>query len=476
MIIFPTEKRFDWSNPPFTLLFLILFNVVIFFFYQFSDDEKLDFAFGLYQQEQLLDIEWQAYQVFLEEKKQNERLVEYQQLYQDEHFGSLATYILYDQPFYQYLQDHSAEIFAPDYLSRWQMIREQIADSIFSTSSLRFGLIPSRLNPVNTITYQFLHGGLMHLLGNMFFLVVCGFAVESAIGHGRFLLFYLLSGVAGGLLHSVSELQSITPLIGASGSISGVMAMYLVVFNMRKIEFFYWFYVFVGYFRAPALFILPFYIGKELFDYFSPGTSNVGYLAHAGGFVFGALQTGLLVLLKPDLLNQEYIEEDQSVDPKQEQLDVIYKALKNFHFPRALKGLNEYLDESPGSFELQRLKHRLLEALKGKDLHSHVLQVLSMKNLTDKEISHQCQIFDAYSDLYAQLKTPQLAGLGISFCKLDDISTAERIFNMLREKEGDNNTLATFAKKLSQHFQGKGNKNKISYYDSLAETFLEGSG
>ena len=121
----------------------------------------------------------------------------------------------------------------------------------------------------------------------MFFLVICGFAVEAAIGHLRFLLFYLFSGVVAGVSHAAMDLDSSSVLIGASGSVSAVMAMYLGVFRFKKIEFFYWFFIFVGYFRAPALLILPFYIGKELVQFYTEAGSNVAFMAHAGGFVAG---------------------------------------------------------------------------------------------------------------------------------------------------------------------------------------------
>lgn len=473
MIILPTEKRFDWNNPPIALLLIVILNVVIFFFYQFGDDEKLGMAIGLYQHEGLFDLEWPEYQVYLADEGENQLLTEYQMLYKSGDTGSLSIYMLYDQKFYEHLVNNASEELNQESFERWRMVRQLASDALFSNSAIRFGLIPSRLDLVNLITHQFLHGGIMHLLGNMFFLIVCGFAVEAVIGHVRFVIFYLLSGVAGGLLFSVTDLQSITPLIGASGSISGVMAMYLAVFRMRKIEFFYWFYVFVGYFRAPALIILPLYIGKELIEYFSPGESNIAYLAHTGGFLFGALQIGILLLVKPDVLNDDYIEEDQSIDPRQKQLDAIYHALEKFHFPRALNRLNELLETEPLNFELQRLKYQLLKILDLKKLADHVLHVLAMKNLSEKEIYQQQAVFREQPNLVARVDDATLARLGISFCKLEDVSAAETVFGLLHEKQSDNDMLGVFARKLALYFQDKGNQKKASHYDSLAETYLE---
>jgi membrane associated rhomboid family serine protease len=474
MIILPTEKRFDWSNPPYALLLIIALNLVIFFFYQFGDNVKFETAIRLYQQAELFEVEWPKYQIYLKESDQSQRLDDYQELYQDGDSVTLMMYMLYDQQFYQYLSENSVEILDPIVAEKWKVVRQHITSTLFSTSVLRFGQIPSRLDYVNKITYQFLHSGLMHLLGNMFFLIVCGFAVEAAIGHVRFMLFYLLSGIAGGLLHSVSDLQSVTPLIGASGSISGVMAMYLVIFRKRKIEFFYWFYVFIGYFRAPAIVILPFYIGKELFNYFSPGVSNIGFLAHTGGFVFGALQIAILILFKRNLLDEKYIEEDQNIDPERQALADIYQALEDAKFQKALKKLNEYLESDHSNFELQRLKYQLLKLLKGKQLNNHVIQILALKNLSEKEVNQQERIYCDHPHLHGKMKNAQLSRLGVSFCSLDDISTAEDIFKLLQDKKNDNNAMGVLARKLSVYFKEKKNQKKHGYYDSLAESYLAG--
>ena len=86
------------------------------------------------------------------------------------------------------------------------------------------------------ITSLFLHAGWFHLLGNLWFLGVFGPNVETALGHGRFLLYYLISGVAGGLVHTMSDPESVLPALGASGAISGVMGSYLAIYPHNKIR------------------------------------------------------------------------------------------------------------------------------------------------------------------------------------------------------------------------------------------------
>ena len=289
MLIIPTEKRFDWKHTPLVLFILVLLNSMIYFGYQFGDDFKEIESVLKYKQHGFLEKEWPLFQEYLRKNKEMERLEKNNKLYSkiedttkteyDENDDISAEFkllhnIIIDSDFYDYLDENAYNLFYLSFIEKWALPRNEINEEIKSISYLAYGLIPNKMSVVTLFTHQFLHGGIMHLLGNMFFLIICGFAVEAAIGHLRFLLFYLASGLTGGLLFSIIDMSSTMPLVGASGAISGVMAMYLGVFRFKKIEFFYWFFIFVGYFRAPALLILPFYIGKELYDFFSDTEKN----------------------------------------------------------------------------------------------------------------------------------------------------------------------------------------------------------
>ena len=143
---------------------------------------------------------------------------------------------------------------------------------------------------VSLVSYQFLHGGFMHLAGNMLYLWVFGDNVEDSMGHARFLLFYLVCGVAAALAQAAADLDGVTPLIGASGSISGVLGAYLILHPRSKILVPV---VFIPLY-LPAWLLLIFWFGFQFFSAFGPGAAaNVGWWAHIGGFVAGML----LVLL-----------------------------------------------------------------------------------------------------------------------------------------------------------------------------------
>lgn len=136
-------------------------------------------------------------------------------------------------------------------------------------------------------TSMFLHGGLMHLLGNMLFLYVFGDNVEDYFGHLSYLLFYLVCGIGSGLIHSLFNLTSSLPALGASGAISGVMGAYAVLFpRARVLMLFFVFLVPVpAYFVLGYWFLLQFLSGIGEFG--ASASGGVAWWAHIGGFLMG---------------------------------------------------------------------------------------------------------------------------------------------------------------------------------------------
>ena len=99
----------------------------------------------------------------------------------------------------------------------------------------RFGLVPADFSWFNVLTSMFVHGGLMHVGGNMLYLWIFGDNVEDRMGHGRFLVFYLLSGAGAALAQTVAEPSSPIPMVGASGAIAGVMGAYFVLYPKSRV-------------------------------------------------------------------------------------------------------------------------------------------------------------------------------------------------------------------------------------------------
>ena len=174
--------------------------------------------------------------------------------------------------------------------------------------SEQFGVVPARFMhpdwarqvglPLHVywpfLTSMFLHGGLLHIVGNMWTLAVFGRNVEDQMGAVRFLLFYLLCGIASGVVHTLINANSTLPAIGASGAIAGVMGAYLVMFPKSRvivlvpIFIFPFFFDFLAVFYLGYWFLLQFFSGMMALTATSE-SGGIAFWAHVGGFLSGAL-------------------------------------------------------------------------------------------------------------------------------------------------------------------------------------------
>jgi len=188
------------------------------------------------------------------------------------------------------------------FFDRWAIVPAQLTDS--------FGpmpIVPS-VEWATLITSQFLHGGLLHLAGNLLFLWVFGNNIEDHLGHFKFLVFYLGCGVAAGLIQWFFDPDSALPTIGASGAIAGIMGAYVLRFPRAQIITLIPLPFFFTTVQIPALFFLGFwFIQQALFSLFAlskninVGSTGIAYWAHSGGFLVGMILGPLLGLMAEPL-------------------------------------------------------------------------------------------------------------------------------------------------------------------------------
>lgn len=165
--------------------------------------------------------------------------------------------------------------------------------SRFEASVARFGAVPLEvLTPGEgrrgtLVTSMFLHGGWLHLIGNLWFLWIFGNNVEDTLGRGRFLLFYLVAGVLAALAHVASNPGSAVPMVGASGAISGVMGAYLVLFPRARVKTLLFLLILITIVEVPAWVYLVYWFSLQLASSAWTVGSGVAFWAHIGGFVVG---------------------------------------------------------------------------------------------------------------------------------------------------------------------------------------------
>jgi len=160
-----------------------------------------------------------------------------------------------------------------------------------------YALIPAeidasqRLSPL--VSSLFIHGGFMHLVGNMLFLWIFGDNMEDEMGHLPFLAFYIACGIGAGLVHVAMGPGSHVPTIGASGAIAGVMGGYLLLFPRARIDILLILIIYFRIFSIPAYLMLGVWLGMQFLGTLGadPNTGGVAYWAHTGGFAVGLILT-----------------------------------------------------------------------------------------------------------------------------------------------------------------------------------------
>ncbi len=173
------------------------------------------------------------------------------------------------------------------------MLEEQLRSDLREAPAWRLGFVPARPNVVDALTSLFLHGGWLHLIGNLVFFFAMGPFLEDVYGRIFFTLLYLSSGVVAAYVHAANSFGSQVPLIGASGAIAGIMGAFLVRLGTSRIRFLFLPILFLPFIRVRfamrAAVVLPFWFAEQalLAAEVREGTGGVAFWAHIGGFAFG---------------------------------------------------------------------------------------------------------------------------------------------------------------------------------------------
>ena len=180
-----------------------------------------------------------------------------------------------------------------------QSLSERALDQFIRT----YGVVPARLDALAVLTSMFLHGGWLHFLGNMLYLWIFGDNVEDRLGHGRFVVFYLLCGAAAVAAHVFMNPNSTIPTIGASGAIAGVLGAYFVLYPNSRVLALVPLIIIWEIIEVPAIlflglwFLMQFFYGVGSMAKAGVESGGVAFWAHIPGFVVG--MAGVLVLRKP---------------------------------------------------------------------------------------------------------------------------------------------------------------------------------
>ena len=346
MLIVPLHKRITADNFPWVTLALILANTFVFFFLQWGDDAVAERAARFYRTSGLVEVELPRYVAWASGKPERAEIAQVlprvpepmrsrilvQAVESDDEFRAALDA---DPP---YPEDATAR-------AQWRESRVRV-DSIWAEAfTERWIMRYKSFDPARMTSAMFLHGGFGHLLGNMVFLAILGLLVEGALGPALFLGVYLLAGFGGATVSLLRHYGEPGALLGASGAIAGLMGAYCVLWGLRKVRFFYWFFVVFNYVRAPALVLLPAWLGWELASLWLFPDAHVAFDVHAGGIVAGALLAS--AVRWRGLERRAFLDEEERQERKSDALVAATAALGKLEFARARIALEPLVRERP---------------------------------------------------------------------------------------------------------------------------------
>lgn len=356
MLILPLHRPLTRANFPLATALLVLANVFVSLGLQGGDDAAIGRAQAHYAQVELDRYELPAYERFLQQAGRREELDELRAVPREARAGYVAMMTLTDVAFVERMR--GGDVFStPAEHEAWKPLRARYDELQSDVFTLRYMLRSSEIDPLRMLTAAFLHGGLMHLIGNMIFLAALGLLVEGALGSWRFVGLYVLGAVGSSAASLAWRWGEAGGGLGASGAIAALMGAFCVVWGRQPVRFFYWFGVVFDYVRKPAIWLLPLWLGWEVYNLLANDELGIGFDAHAGGIVTGALLGWGLVAFGQ--VRDDFIHDEGEGTAHDDRWERAQAHLGRMQLAEADALLNALLEEQPARFDLHLARYRV---------------------------------------------------------------------------------------------------------------------
>jgi len=465
MFIIPVGNRVDWKRPPVVTLLLILINCFVFFFFQAGDERNDKKAMQYYFSSELPALELDRYAEYLEKKGDQGGLMKFSEMLGKRDANSLLL-MERDTKFMRELHaGHIITAQTPGF-AIWSIQRSKY-ESLRSFTS-RYIYYVDDPSPLSAFTSAFMHGSFEHLFGNMVVLFLIGFLVESVIGKSLFLFAYIISAYAAVFTFGLTA-HGHLGYLGASGA----MGLYTIIFGMRKIDFFYSLGFYFDYVRAPALALLPLWLGNELYQFFGEKGSHVAYMAHFGGLLSGALIGVLYRWRRPALIeNHHQVAESREMDGQAFQRGMNY--LGELEFQKALGVFKTLQEKHPDDSSLARLIYRAAKVNpSSEDYHRTALRLLALPAMDAATCEQTHTVFQEY--LNCAKPSPKLghdlvARLAKRFAASSHCEDAEKLTSFLRSAAPQHGELPAMLLAVARGYYREQRKDK---FETTAQLLIQ---
>ena len=237
---------------------------------------------------------------------------------------------------YRRRESRKIHLFQDEEQQKLDQLSQKVKNTIDNVPYRKYGFIPAQKSFISLVTYMFIHGGWMHLIGNLLLLYLTGPFIEDVWGRPIFTAFYIIAGLFSGFMFSLYYPNSMGPLIGASGAIAGLMGAFLIRYWKTKIKFFFFFFIIHGTFKAPAWVMLPIWLALEIFsanaiDSVNAEGGGVAHWVHIWGFILGVVVAAGMKRFK---IEEKYVH--PKIEAQVHFVDEGYKA-----FEEATQKINE---------------------------------------------------------------------------------------------------------------------------------------
>lgn len=470
MFLLPFDRKINWSNAPVVTITLIVVNFFVFFIVQSGDDADLDIALDDYFSSGLADIEFPRYVEFV--KKQGRGVKGF--LDQDGKPVESPENVFMLESDYGFQEDlRAGKIIStedPGY-HKWLESRNRFNVLMSDVVWYEYGLKAGKLQISDLVVHMFLHGGVMHLLGNMMFLFAVGFMVEAALGRWLYLLSYVLAGLGSTVLDVALNLDSLVPAIGASGAISGIMGLYAVLFGMRKVRFFYFILVYFDYVKAPALLLFVLWLGYEVFQQLLWSEySNINYLAHIGGLLTGGI-LGFSLKRYTNAVDQEYLDANDREEKYNRELEKAEAYIRDLEYEKAVPVLKRLLQQKPDDRQLMaKLNHTAKYQPASEDYHAIMAKIIQ---LPDTDTTTNQFVVDCYKEYVRrakpslQIRADMVESLVGKLLRAGEVSEAVKLIRGMLKRSGQYPNAPVHLLRLSQLLEKQGEQERAQKYLQL---------